>query len=198
MSTGTAALSRLREASPTGRSRTWCACVLASQGRRRRDSTLEARRHPHRANARQRRAGVRRALLAASGIAEAVFAQRRPVRLRRLFFERLANTYPTVLVFGTYSGPATCSTSSVPLSGRSRARSSFSSSPVPSSSTSGRTGAPALQPRSSRQLSKAAMTGLLDGFVPACQRSCAANLARAEGIRCTPWRRCGCCSTEDC
>ena len=98
-----AAASPTAKGSPTGRSRTWCACaagISEDDDDKTARSKLEATLDEHILDSDERRF-VEPLLASLLGIAEEASSHERHDLFAawRLFFERLANTYPTVLVF---------------------------------------------------------------------------------------------------
>ena len=122
----------------------------------------------------------------------------------RIFFERLAETGPTVLVFEDMQwADARCSTSSSTCSsGRATSRSSCSRSRAPSSRTGARPGASGKRNFTSlflEPLATEAMEELLTGPCPGSPTSCASRSCDARRVfRSTRSRPCACCSTAAC
>ena len=123
----------------------------------------------------------------------------------RLFFERLADTYPTVLAFEDMQwADAACSTSSSTCSsGRATSRSSWSRWRGRSCRSAGRPGAPGTQLRLAlpgaalaRRRWRSCSSGSYPGL-PAPLRD-ADPRAAPRASPCTRSRRCGCCSTAVC
>ena len=183
----------------------WCACAPDRRGRGAASRRARSCARRRRARGRRPRSALHRAAARAAARARGGRAGR-PEDLFaawRLLFERLADRARWCSSSRTCSGRTrACSTSSSTCSsGRRNIRSSSSRWPGPSCTSAGHAGAPGARlhvplPRAAR---RRAMAALLDGLVPGLPEQLREQISRGpRGCRCTPSRRCGCCSTAGC